>query len=193
MMKKNTILRSFMLLIHLSLITGILYPLAVNLVAGTFFKEKAEGSLIYDQDQNVIGSALIGQKFIGEDHFWGRPSASQYAADGTSTTNWSPTNPLLKESVQREIKRHLSFGQKASPEMLFSSASGLDPHISPIGAINQIDRILRFKGLKLTYRSELIKMVNNNTLAPTFGFLGQARVNVTTLNRDLKQWTKKGK
>lgn len=169
-----------------SVVTGLLYPLTVTGMARILFPSEAKGSLIRDQSGEILGSHLIGQAFEHPAYFWGRPSATSprpYNAAASSGSNLGPTNPALAKAVADRIARLRAAdpdNQGAVPaDLVTASASGLDPHISPAAAEYQVARVARFRHLSVeTVRA----LVARCTEPPTFGILGQHRVNVLSLN-----------
>lgn len=178
------------MLISLTLITGVLYPLAVTLSAQLMFPQQANGSLIVI-DQQTVGSSLIGQAIEDTRYFWSRPSAridsaSEWVVSGSS--NAGSTNAALAEAVaMRETAFRTAHGLPENiavpAEMLFASGSGLDPHISPEAARLQIDRVAAARGID---RERIAQLVEQHVEAPQLGFLGQARINVLLLNLALE-------
>ncbi len=174
------------LFLLLTIITGVVYPLALTAVA-LAFPVAATGSLVRD-GQQIVGSDLVGQQFNEPRYFWGRPSATTPAYNGlaSSGSNQATTNPALVDAVQARIERLHAVDPEnttAIPiDLVTASGSGLDPHISPAGANYQAKRIARLRGLTEKQVHELIKQ---HTESPTLGILGQARVHVLRLNRSL--------
>ena len=176
--------------ILLSLITGVLYPLLMTGIGQVFFPYQANGSLIV-QDGQVVGSALIGQTTDDPAYFWWRPSAvnamqgsSADALTASGATNYGWTNATLADQVVERaaaIRAAHNLPQDAPipSDLLFASASGLDPHISPEAAELQIDRVAQARGLE---RAQVESLTTQYTEAPQFGILGQPRVNVLLLN-----------
>ena len=169
----------------LSLITGLLYPLAVTGVAQTMFSHQANGSLI-TQDGKVVGSALIGQSFTEPRYFWGRPSATApmaYNAAASGASNLGPTNPALTEAVKSRVEalRAADPGntQPVPVDLVTASASGLDPHISVAAAGYQAARVAHVRGLAL---GQVQALVQQHTESKWLGLLGEPRVNVLALN-----------
>jgi K+-transporting ATPase ATPase C chain len=168
----------------LSLVTGVAYPLAVTLVAQVVFHDQAEGSLIRVEDR-LIGSALIGQSFRKPEYFWGRPSATgaiPYDASSSAGSNLGPTNPKLKEQVAARLKALRDSGVSAEfvpVDLVTSSGSGLDPHVSPAAAEVQVSRIASARKLP---EDTVRKLVREATEGRQFGLLGEPRVNVLKLN-----------
>lgn len=170
--------------IAFTILTGILYPGLVTLIAQTFFPIQANGSLILKDDQ-TIGSELIGQQFTNPKYFWGRVSAtspSAYNAAASSGSNLGPTNPALITLVKERVN---NLKQYETPEGLVpidlatSSGSGLDPHISPAAAEYQVPRIAKIRNLS---EAKLRELVSRNTQGRQFGLFGEPRVNVLELN-----------
>jgi K+-transporting ATPase ATPase C chain len=170
----------------LTVLTGIVYPLAVTAVSHTAFPEAAAGSLVRDGNR-VIGSSLIGQHFTGPGHFWGRPSATAptpYNAMASGGSNLGPLNPALADAVRDRIAvlRAADPGNLAPVplDLVTASASGLDPHITPAAAAYQVARVARAHGLPA---GEVQQLVALHTEMPRWGFLGEPRVDVLALNR----------
>lgn len=169
----------------LTVLAGLAYPLAVTGVAQALFPAEAAGSLVV-RDGKLIGSRLIGQSFSDPKHFWGRPSATapmpnNAAASGGS--NQGPLNPALAEAVRGRVAalRAADPGNTAPVpvDLVTTSASGLDPHISPAAARYQAARVARARGMPVEAVEALIAQ---HTERPLAGFLGEARVNVLLLN-----------
>jgi K+-transporting ATPase ATPase C chain len=146
---------------------------------------KASGSVI-TRDGKAMGSALIGQPFSDPGHFWSRPSATgpqPYNGAASSGSNLSPTNPALIDALQARVKtlREADPGNNAAVpvDLVTASGSGLDPHISPAGALYQVPRVARVRGMN---EAEVRELVTANTESRTFGLLGEPRVNVLRLN-----------
>lgn len=203
---------AIVLFVVLSLLTGVLYPLAITGIAQVAFPEKANGSLIacrVGAENKLVGSSLIGQEFAaGQPQqaarwFWGRPSATgpvPYTAlnldkgTGSSGSNLSPTNPALLDNVKARIDALVAAdaaatytrpgGQPIPIDLVTSSASGLDPHISPAAAAYQLPRIAKARGLN---EQTLRDMVAKHTTGRTLGVLGEPVVNVLELNLDLNE------
>ena len=178
-----------------SIVAGIAYPLAITLIAQVAFKDKANGSLVM-RDGKIIGSAMLAQQFQGTNYFWPRPSACTYGCSASglvssSGSNLGPTSGTLKTNVENNIASFISGNNLPTntvvpPDMVFASASGLDPHISPEAARLQIARVAASRGVN----EEKIKaLVERFTEPPQWGFLGQARVNVLLLNVALDEET----
>lgn len=173
------------LFVTLSLVTGLVYPLAVTGIAQLVFPDRADGSLI-TRDSKVIGSELIGQSFNDPKHFWGRPSATSpmpYNGSGSSGSNLGPSSPALADAVKARIAAlRLADPGNTAPvpvDLVTASASGLDPHISRAAADYQAARVARMRGLPVAAVQELIE---RNTEDPLLGFIGEPRVHVLRLN-----------
>ncbi|PZO10253.1 MAG: potassium-transporting ATPase subunit C [Burkholderiales bacterium] len=169
----------------LTLVTGLLYPLLVTGVAQTVFPDQANGSLV-ERDGKAVGSTLIGQSFTQPENFWSRPSATgpmAYNAGASSGSNLGPGNPALADAVRARIEalRAADPGNTAPVpvDLITTSASGLDPHISLAAARYQVARVARERGLAPDAVNALVEQHTEKTL---FGFLGEPRVNVLTLN-----------
>ncbi len=168
-----------------TLITGVLYPLAVTGLAQAIFPWQANGSLI-TRNGKVIGSELIGQAFNDPRYFWGRPSATApfpYNAAASSGSNLGPTNPALADAVKSRIDElHKVDPDNTAPipvDLVTASGSGLDPHISVAAALYQVPRVARERGLS---EDQVRRLVGKYTEGRLFGFLGEPRVNVLELN-----------
>jgi len=173
---------AFFMLLILTLITGVIYPLAVTGIAQVIFPRQANGSLIM-ADGKAVGSELIGQQFDGPSYFWGRPSAAGYNAAASSGSDYGPLNPALTDMVQSRIDAL----KAADPDntlpipvdLVTASGSGLDPHVSVAAALYQVHRVASARGLSET---DVQSLVEKNTDGRQFGFLGEPRVNVLKLN-----------
>jgi K+-transporting ATPase ATPase C chain len=182
---KTLIRPALTLFVLLSLLTGLLYPLAVTGAAQALFPHQAQGSLIV-RDGRVIGSGLIGQPFTQPGHFWGRPSATapeSHNAVASGGSNLGPLNPALAEAVVARIAalRAADPGHTTPVpvDLVTSSASGLDPHISRAAADFQVARVARARGLP---PERVQALVQAHTEGRWLGLLGEPRVNVLALN-----------
>lgn len=174
----KNILISIKTFIILSVILGILYPLAITGIAQVAFPQKANGSLIVKNGQ-IIGSSLIGQKFDKPEYFNSRPSAVDYNATGSGASNLGPSSRKLTERVYNSIEKE-NFGEKNVPaDAVLTSASGLDPHISIENAKFQAIRVAKIRNISDTQMNELI---SKNTDHGFLGIWGQDGVNVLKLN-----------
>lgn len=163
-----------------SVLLGLVYPLVITGIAQVVFPQKANGSLIVENGQ-VVGSSLIGQKFDKPEYFNSRPSAVDYNASGSGASNLGPSSNKLAEQVNARIA---SLGQNTHlpPDMVLTSASGLDPHISIENAKLQAQKIANVRGLQI---SKLDELISNNIDSEFLGIWGQEGVNVLKLNIDL--------
>ncbi len=169
-------------LFWLTLLTGLVYPLAVTGLARVTFPRQAAGSLI-EQDGRVVGSALIGQTFTVEKYFWSRPSATSPAYNGgaSSGSNLGPTNPALVSRVEATVAQlRAAHGDGSVPvDLATASGSGLDPHVSPAAAFYQVARVARSRGLS---EERVRQVVESHVEGRAFRLLGEPRVNVVRLN-----------
>jgi len=170
-----------------TVLLGLIYPLVVTGLAQVIFPDNANGQLIRGSDGTVIGSRLIGQPFSSPGYFRSRPSAAGpvgYDAGASSGSNLGPTNRKLIDRVKSDVEKlRAENREKPAPvDLVTTSASGLDPHISPAAAEFQLPRVARERGMDET---ELRKIVAAHTEGRQFGFLGEPRVNVLELNLDL--------
>jgi K+-transporting ATPase ATPase C chain len=182
------------LTIVLTVLLGIIYPFVMTGLSELLFKEKARGSLI-EREGKVIGSRLIGQPFKGAAYFHSRPSAagSGYDATASGGTNLGPTSKqFFEEQVGGRSKRFRTENPNVEIpiDLITSSASGLDPHISPAAAKFQVPRVARERRMS---EDEVRRLVKKHTEGRQFGFLGEPRVNVLELNLALDEAGKKGK
>ena len=171
----------------LTVLTGMLYPALVTGIAQAIFHKQANGSLI-EANGKVIGSELIGQKFSKPEYFQGRPSAAGdgYDAANSGATNFGPTNQKLAERIKTDAgkfrKENPEFSGNVPADLLTSSASGLDPHISPASAEAQAPRVAKARGVAVERVNQLMAQF---TERPDLGILGEPRVNVLMLNVEL--------
>jgi potassium-transporting ATPase KdpC subunit len=182
------------LTIVLTVMVGIIYPFVMTGLSELLFKEKARGSLI-EREGKVVGSRLIGQPFKGPGYFHSRPSAagSGYDATASGGTNLGPTSKQLLEEQVRERSKQMHTENpnvKIPIDLITSSGSGLDPHISPAAADFQIPRVARERRMS---EDKVKQLVQENTAGRQFGVLGEPRVNVLELNLALDEASKKSK
>ncbi|MGA9363931.1 MAG: potassium-transporting ATPase subunit KdpC [Bacteroidota bacterium] len=181
---------AIILIVLLTCVTGLLYPLAVTGVAQLVFPAKANGSLI-QKDGKLLGSELIGQQFSDPRYFWSRLSATgpyAYNAASSSGSNYGPLNPALLDAVKKRVQ-DLKAADPQNPlpipvDLVTSSGSGLDPHISVAAARYQISRVARARGMN---EERVRSLVNQFTERRQLGFLGEPRVNVLELNLALDE------
>ena len=166
---------------------GLVYPAAITGIGQIIAPAAANGSLIKDAKGNVIGSALIGQAFASDAYFHGRPSAAGkngYDATASSGSNLGPTSQALVDRVKTDLAaaKASAPGNNVPADLVTTSASGLDPHISPEAALSQVSRVAAARGLPV---EKLRALVVAQTEHPLLGVLGEDRVNVLRLNRAL--------
>ena len=176
------------MLLVLTLITGVAYPLLVTGIADLVFPNQANGSLIY-QNGKLVGSAFIGQPFDDPKYFWSRLSATDpfpYNAAASSGSNLGPTNEALMKAVEARVQAlrqaDSSNVQPIPVDLVTASGSGLDPHISPAAALYQVPRVARMRNLE---ESVVRLLVEKHIEGRQLGFLGEPRVNVLKLNLEL--------
>jgi K+-transporting ATPase ATPase C chain len=177
-----------------TILLGLIYPLAVTGLAQVMFHDKANGQLITRQDGTIIGSRIIGQPFSGPGYFHSRPSAVN--TDGYSTiatdaegansggSNYGPTNQKLIDRVKGDVEKLQAEnpGKPVPIELVTTSGSGLDPHISPAAAEFQVPRLARERGVN---EAIIRQLISRHTEERQFGFLGEPVINVLELNLDL--------
>jgi K+-transporting ATPase ATPase C chain len=190
---------AIVVLVALTLITGLVYPLAMTGIAGVIFPKQAQGSLI-ERDGTVVGSSLIGQPFTSDKYFHGRPSATTapdpndstktvpapYNAANSGGSNLGPSNKALIDRVQGDIDalKKENPNMPVPADLVTTSASGLDPHISPDAALFQVPRIAKARNLP---EDRVRQLVVDKTEGRLFGLLGEPRVNVLLLNLALDE------
>jgi potassium-transporting ATPase KdpC subunit len=188
---------AIVLLVALTLVTGLAYPLAITGMAGVLFPYQAQGSMI-ERDGVVVGSELIGQSFADDKYFHGRPSATNtpdpndptknvdapYNAANSGGSNLGPTSKVLADRLQGDVDK-LKAENPSAPvpvDLVTTSASGLDPHISPAAALFQVPRVAKARNLP---QDSVRALVEEKTESRLLGLLGEPRVNVLALNMAL--------
>ena len=180
----KNLLTAVLMTIVTTVLLGLAYPLLITGLAQVIFPDKANGQLIRAADGTVIGSRLLGQPFSSPGYFRSRPSAAGYDASASSASNLGPTNQKLIDRVKADVAKLQAEnpGKPVPIDLVTTSASGLDPHISPAAAEFQVSRVARERSLT---EDELRNIVAAHTEGRQFGFLGEPRVNVLELNIDL--------
>jgi potassium-transporting ATPase KdpC subunit len=182
----RSLIISIKIFLFLTFLTGLVYPLFVTGIAQIAFPAKANGSLIV-KGNKTIGSELIGQQFDSIVYFSSRPSAISYNPLPSGGSNWGLTNVKLKDLVIERKKQFDAFNQLDSlttvpSEMLFASASGLDPHISPEAALLQAERIAKYRNFNNDQKQKLLQCIKSLTESPQYSLFGEQRINVLLLN-----------
>ena len=185
-MKKNLLI-AVLMTIATTVLLGLIYPLVVTALAQVIFPDKANGQLIHRNGQ-VVGSRIIGQPFGGPGYFHSRPSAAGngYDAANSGGSNLGPTNQKLVDRFKQDLPKLQAEnpGKPVHIDLLTTSASGLDPDISPAGAEFQIPRVARERGMS---EDDVRQLVTRHTERRQLGFLGEPHVNVLTLNLQLDE------
>ena len=183
---RRQLLPALRMLAVLTVLTGLLYPLAIFAIGQAAFSHQADGSLVRDADGTIVGSSLIGQAFDGEQWFHPRPSAAGdgYDATASSSSNLGPTNPALLDAVAERAAAYrtdnnLAIGAQVPVDAVTASGSGLDPQISVANARLQAPRVAKARGLDV---DRVLALVDDHTDGRSLGFLGERGVNVLQLN-----------
>ncbi|RPI17164.1 MAG: potassium-transporting ATPase subunit KdpC [Ignavibacteriae bacterium] len=187
-MKKNLLI-SLKLLLYLTVITGIIYPVTMTLISGLIFPYQSKGSMIVSNEK-IIGSEIIGQDFADNRYFTPRPSAISYNPLPTGASNQGPTNIILKDSVEKRKKKYikvngLSEDTHIPVDAVFASASGVDPHISVENVMLQSNKVANTRNFDENKRIKLRELINRLIEKPQFGIFGEQRINVLLLNIEL--------
>ena len=182
--------------IALTIITGIIYPLTITGMSQLLFPDKANGSMIVNNNK-IVGSVLIGQQFSKPEFFWGRPSAIANNPMPSGGSNMSPVGTAFKAVFLARVdtirKYHGNIALSAIPkDLLFASGSGVDPEISPEAAYFQIDRIADCRNLNKNERNSLTRFVESSIIKPDLIIFGETRINVLKLNIYLQSLERKG-
>jgi potassium-transporting ATPase KdpC subunit len=177
------LIQSILLTIVFTVLTGVIYPLVMTGIAQVAFHDKANGSLI-ERNGQVVGSELLAQQFTGDKYFWPRPSAGSYATVPSGASNLGPTSQALQSNVTANAAAFRAGNKLAADapvpaDMVFTSASGLDPHISPESARLQVARVAAARNLGA---DQVNALVEKFVESPQWGIFGEARVNVLRLN-----------
>jgi K+-transporting ATPase ATPase C chain len=187
-------LRSCIVLFTVVVVLSLVYTFFITWGTQTLMPYQANGSLLY-VNGTVVGSELIGQNFSSPGYFHGRPSAVNYDATGSGGSNYGATSAALMNLVKQRVAKvraenNLSPNASVPADLVLASASGLDPHISVEGAMIQVQRVAKVRGLP---ESDVKALVDQHTEYPQFGFLGQTRINVLKLNIALDELARKNK
>lgn len=179
----NLLLQSFRVFAMLTILTGVFYPLVVTGISWLCFRHQANGSLIV-RDGKIVGSSLLAQKFEGDRYFWPRPSAADYATVASGASNLGPASEKLQKQIAERATalgdaHHVSADAPLPTDMLYASGSGLDPHISPEAAHLQVGRVAKARRIE---ERRVAELVERSVEKPQLAILGEARVNVLTLN-----------
>jgi len=186
---KKQIITGLRFLVLMIILTGIVYPGLITVIASIIFPDEAQGSLV-TRNGVIIGSKLIGQNFDSQKYFWSRPSFNNYNPLPSGASNLGLLNPLLLNKVIQKEKIFLQANKikedlNIPPEMVTASASGLDPHISPTAAMLQINRIVEAREMDKVWQDKLVNLVYDLTENRQFSLLGEPRINVFLLNLKL--------
>ncbi|MED0901623.1 potassium-transporting ATPase subunit C [Bacillus cereus] len=193
MTKKQSILSPIIRITFTFLVLcGIVYPLIVTGIAQAVMKDNADGSLIYNDEDEVVGSKLIGQNFTDPRYFHGRVSSIEYKAEASGSNNYAPSNPDLAKRVEKSIedwkKQNPTIPVTEVPiDLVTNSGSGLDPDISPKAASVQVDRISKITNIP---KEKLDQLIKDQTEGAALGLFGEDRVNVLKLNLELQKLMK---
>jgi K+-transporting ATPase ATPase C chain len=185
----RSVIKALKTFVIFTALTGVVYPMLITGLSQVMFPRKANGSLIKIGNR-IIGSELVGQQFDSIKYFSSRPSAINYNPLPSGATNYGLTNAKLRDIVYKRNNQFISVNNLDSltivpSEMLFASASGLDPHISPEAAFLQVERIVHARNFNSALEQNLKQLIKNQTEAPQLLFLGKERVNVLLLNLEV--------
>lgn len=180
-------MKALKLFLTFTILTGIIYPLLITGIANIFFHQKSNGSLVYIENE-LIGSSLLSQEFKSEKYFHSRPSAGNFNSNPSSASNQSMTNNVLRKTMnerKEKYKELITENNNYPTDLLYSSGSGLDPHISPQAARFQIPRIIKARNFSQEQRINLEKLIEQKIEHRDYRILGEERVNVLLLNLSL--------
>lgn len=191
MNKTNSMVTSLKAIFLFTIILGIIFPLVITLIGQVLFYEKATGSLIH-KDDKVVGSTLISQNFEKDEYFTSRPSGINYNPIPSGGSNLSPTDVRLKNDYEArkklfQKKNYINIDISIPSEMLFASASGIDPHISKNSALLQLNRVALKRNLDEIRKAEIEKLIDSLSHKLIFGIMGNEYVNVLELNLKLDE------
>lgn len=187
----KTIRQAIKVFLFMTLLTGAAYSLLITGMATLICPHRAGGSII-EKDGRRIGSTLVGQSFVNPRYFQPRPSATNYDAMPSGGSNLGPTSNSLKEAISKRRKAlQVANGTdtEVPVDLLFASASGLDPEISPAAAQCQVGRIIKARHLDERAKTGIFTLIDKHIESPTFGLLGEPRINVLLLNLALDSLT----
>ncbi|RAL27076.1 potassium-transporting ATPase subunit KdpC [Thermoflavimicrobium daqui] len=184
-------MKAFRMSLIMIVLCGLAFPLLMTGIAQILFPKQANGSILYNEKKQAIGSELIGQSFKNPKYFQGRVSSIEYDANGSGSKNYAPSNEEMIKRTQKDaekwLKDHPGKTLKDVPlDLITNSGSGLDPHITPAAARFQIPKIIKANQGKVT-EQQLEKLIQKHIEDRNIGVLGQPRVNVLLLNMDLQK------
>lgn len=182
--------QSSLFLLFMTLLTGVFYPLLIWGIDLLLFKKKSLGELI-EVDGQVRGARNIGQKFSSNWYFWGRPSAIDYKAESSGASQLAPTASLLKENIAKYAELYEKTEKDIPPELILSSGSGLDPHISPQAALFQLPRVMHARNVEDSEKVKIEALIKKLSEEADLGLFGRKRINVLMLNIELDKVLKK--
>ncbi|MEY4484658.1 MAG: hypothetical protein RL693_2110 [Verrucomicrobiota bacterium] len=179
----KTIFAALRVFIALTIVTGLAYPLAITVISHLAFPSQASGSVL-TKDRKTIGSELLAQEFTGPGYFWTRPSAGNFATVASGASNLGPTSAALRELIATRRKalqeaHDLPADAAVPDDLVTTSGSGLDPHLTPVAAKFQAGRVAKARHLS---EDKVLELIKAHTESPQFGIFGEARVNVLKLN-----------
>jgi K+-transporting ATPase ATPase C chain len=179
----GALIRALRMLLGMTLLTGIAYPMLITLITHLTMPKQSRGDLVIHEGE-IIGSVKLGQNFQSPKYFWPRPSATHYQTLPAGGSNLGPTSGKLKALVEERKKKFSSEKKQIPEELLFASGSGLDPHITPQAASFQVERIAQARQVA---PEKIRELIDKHVKEAQLGFLGEARVNVFLLNLALEK------